>query len=47
MGTDSHMCFAIGKFTETEQLMRELDFPAKLVLNYDPENIHKLINITV
>ena len=47
MGTDSHMCFAIGKFAETEQLMRELDFPAKLVLNYDPENIHKLINITV
>ncbi len=47
MGTDSHMCFAIGKFVETEQLMRELDFPTELVLNYDPENIHKLINITL
>ena len=47
MGTDSHMCFAIGKFAETEQLMRELDFPTELVLNYAPENIHKLINITL
>ena len=47
MGTDSHMCFAIGKFVETEQLMRELDFPTELVLNYAPENIHKLINITL
>ena len=46
MGTDSHMCFAIGIFTEAEQLMRELGFPEELVLNYDPENIHKLINIT-
>jgi|GEM_PF-4074626 len=41
------MCFAIGKFVETEQLMRELDFPTELVLNYAPENIHKLINITL
>ena len=47
MGTDSHMCFSIGKFDEAEQLMRELEFPAELVLNYDPENIRKLINITL
>ena len=46
MGTDSHMCFAIGIFTEAEQLIRELGFPEELVLNYAPENIHKLITIT-
>ncbi len=47
MGTDSHMCFAIGTFDDAEQLMRELEFPTELVLNYDPENIRKLINITL
>ena len=47
MGTDSHMCFAIGAFDDAEQLMRELEFPKELVLNYDPENIRKLINITL
>ncbi len=40
------MCFAIGKFVETEQLMKTR-FPTELVLNYAPENIHKLINITL
>ena len=46
MGTDSHMCFTIGIFDEAEQLMRELEFPEELVLNYNPENIYKLVNIT-
>ena len=41
------MCFAIGVFEDAEQLMRELEFPKELVLNYDPENIRKLINITL
>ena len=31
----------------TNVLMRELEFPKELVLNYDPENIRKLINITL
>ena len=47
MGTDSHICYAIGKFAEAETLMREIGFPEELVLNYDPENIYKLINITL
>ena len=47
MGTDSHICYAVGNFTEAEALMREIGFPRELVLNYDPENIHRLINITL
>lgn len=47
MGTDSHVCYAVGDFTETRKLMREIEFPEELVLNYDPENIHKLLNITL
>lgn len=47
MGTDSHICYAVGDFTEAEKLMREIGFPGELVLNYDPENIRRLINITL
>ena len=47
MGTDSHICYAVGNFTEAEAMMREIGFPRELVLNYDPENIHRLINITL
>ena len=47
MGTDSHICYAIGDFSEAEKLMRELQFPEELVLNYDPDNIRRLCNITL
>ena len=47
IGNGQHMCFAIGALMMHEQLMRELEFPKELVLNYDPENIRKLINITL
>ena len=39
MGSDSHICYQIGKFERAEELLRETDFPTELVLNYHPEKL--------
>lgn len=44
MGTDSHICYTIGEFDRALELIREVDFPEKLILNTNPENIKKLVN---
>ncbi len=43
MGSDSHICYGVGRFEETLQLMREVGFPEDLVLNTDPKNIRKIM----
>ena len=47
LGTDSHICSAIGDFTQADQLIREMDFPQKLIINTDPARIREVINIEV
>ena len=47
MGTDSHIADTIGDFDRAENLLKEVAFPEELILNYCPENINKLINITL
>ena len=44
LGTDSHICYTVGDFTETLTLLEEVHFPKELVLNYDAENMTKLVN---
>jgi len=44
LGTDSHVCYTIGRFEEVLQLLREVEFPEELVLNYREENITRLVN---
>lgn len=44
MGTDSHICYTVGDFQETVKLMQEIDFPFDLVLNYDEQNLQRLLN---
>ena len=44
MGTDSHVCYTVGEFAETIDLMQEVDFPSDLILNYDLRNLQQLMN---
>lgn len=44
LGTDSHICFTIGRFDETISLLAEVGFPEELVLNTKPETIKRLVN---
>lgn len=46
LGTDSHICYTVGRFEEALALIRETDFPEELILNADPENIGRLVNVT-
>ena len=43
MGTDSHICYTIGRFEEALAVLEEVDFPEELVLNSDPDNIKKIM----
>ncbi len=44
LGTDSHICYAVGRFEEALAVLREVDFPEELVLNADPGNIGRVVN---
>lgn len=44
LGTDSHVCYTVGRFDAALQLIEELDFPEELILNCNPRNIERLIN---
>ena len=44
LGTDSHICYTVGCFEDTLQLLEEMSFPEELVLNTNPENLTKLVN---
>lgn len=39
MGTDSHICYEIGHFEDSMALLRELDFPAEQVINFDVDRL--------
>lgn len=44
LGTDSHVCYTVGVFDETLEILKELDFPEELVLNFDIKNINRVRN---
>lgn len=44
LGTDSHVCYTVGRFDAALQLIEELDFPEELILNCNPRNIEQLMN---
>lgn len=39
MGTDSHICYEIGRFEDSMEVLREVDFPKELVINFDLERL--------
>lgn len=45
LGTDSHICYTVGRFEEALEVLRETDFPEELVLNANPESIGRLVNL--
>lgn len=45
MGTDSHICYDIGKFENCEKLLEEVDFPIELVINYHENEIVDFFNM--
>ncbi len=45
LGTDSHISYSIGKFDCAMGIIDEVKFPAELILNHEPENIKKLVNV--
>lgn len=44
LGTDSHICYAVGRFDEALELIREVDFPKELILNTGQNSIAQLVN---
>ena len=44
MGSDSHICYHVGKFEQAEELLSEVGFPPELVLNYHPEKLDIVMN---
>lgn len=39
MGSDSHICYDIGKFDEALKLLEEVNFPEEQVLNFDRKGL--------
>ena len=45
MGTDSHICYQVGDFGNSERIINEKKFPKELVLNYNEEDIINFFGI--
>ena len=45
VNTDSHISYTIGHFEDALALIEELEFPKHLILNADPVNIDKVVNV--
>lgn len=45
LGTDSHICYTIGKFDRALEVVQAVDFPKELILNYYPERIGEVMNL--
>ncbi|WMJ80515.1 phosphatase [Clostridium sp. MB40-C1] len=39
LGSDSHMCFSIGKFDKLEEVMRNIKMPEELIINTDEKKL--------
>lgn len=44
LGTDSHICYTVGRFEESVALIREVGFPEELILNTRPDALPNLVN---
>lgn len=44
-GSDSHICYSIGKFENCEKLIKEVGFPEELVINYWEDQIIEFFKI--
>lgn len=44
LGTDSHVCYTVGRFDAALELIHEVGFPEELILNTKPEALNDLVN---
>uniref|UniRef100_UPI0040561E8B phosphatase n=1 Tax=Acetatifactor sp. TaxID=1872090 RepID=UPI0040561E8B len=44
LGTDSHICYTVGRFEDAQKVIREVGFPEELILNTKPESLPDLVN---
>ena len=44
-GSDSHICYDIGKFDNCIKLIDEIDFPEELIVNYNEEDIKNIFYV--
>lgn len=47
LGTDSHICYTVGDFSDTLPILTEMQFPAERILNYDLASLSRICNIPV
>ncbi|MGL5962818.1 MAG: phosphatase [Fusobacteriaceae bacterium] len=45
MGSDAHVSFDVGNFRNSEKLLKELQFPNELVINYHEEKVKKFFGL--
>ena len=45
LGSDAHISYAVGKFHNCEKLLKEINFPDELVINYNEAHIIEFFNI--
>ncbi len=46
LGTDSHVCYTVGRFEEALQVIEEVGFPEELILNTREDALPDLLNDT-
>lgn len=44
MGSDAHICYDVGNFKYCCKLLKEIDFPEELVLNYRKDSLDYILN---
>lgn len=44
-GSDSHICYDIGRFDYCRELVKAINFPKELIVNYNEEDIKEIFNI--
>jgi putative hydrolase len=44
LGTDSHICYQVGRFDSALKLLEETDFPEELVVNFDLSRLPLVLN---
>jgi putative hydrolase len=45
LGSDAHICYSVGDFSNALDLLKEVDFPDELVINYNEDEIIKFFGV--
>jgi len=45
LGSDAHICYSVGDFSNALDLLKEVDFPDELVINYNEDEIIEFFGV--